>query len=445
MRRSLRQRLFFILAGSVVCAWLATALFSYFDTKKQIDEMLDASLVQAAELILVLMAELETGEVRAKTVFELPTNHAQMIAYRVWAADKHLLVASPNMPRITTDSWQKGFSNKVIENENWRFYGIENHHGVHVEVGQRYDFRSTFAKNVATHLFHPVWFAIPLLAILIWLSVSWGVAPLKVVTKNVIKRSADDLAPLNTRNVPSEIMPLIEALNGLFSKIGKLLEKERRFTADASHELRTPLAAIRTHTQVAQHARNEKERTDALDRIKEGTDRAVRLIEQLLVLARLDHQNIFGAQEKVNLSDVVIQAVLSENTHSLEKNIDLGFSKRTDEEALVVGNADLLMILVRNILNNAICYTPEGGTVDVSIEKSDECINLRILDTGPGIPEERRKRVFDRFYRIEGSGENGCGLGLSIVLRIAEMHGASVHLTDNPTGQGLCLIVAFPS
>lgn len=341
--------------------------------------------------------------------------------------------------------WQKGFSNKVIENENWRFYGIKNNNGIHVEVGQRDDFRSTFAKNVATHLFHPVWFAIPLLAILIWFSVSWGVAPLKVVTKNVIKRSADDLAPLNTRNVPSEIMPLIDALNGLFAKIGRLLEKERRFTADASHELRTPLAAIRTHTQVAQQARNEKERQYALDSIEEGIDRAVRLIEQLLVLARLDHQSIFSAQENVNLSGVVIQSVMSENAHSMEKNIDLGFSQGTDEDAIVTGNADLLMILVRNILNNAICYTPEGGKVDVSIEKSDKCINLRILDTGPGIPEGRRKRVFDRFYRIEGSGENGCGLGLSIVLRIAEMHGASVHLTDNPTEQGLCLVVAFPS
>lgn len=443
MNRSLRRRLLVILCGSVVTAWLATAFFSYLDTKRQIDEMLDTSLIQSADLLLVLLDRLPPGEFDETSPLELGTGREQMIAYRVWTGDGSPGIRSPGMPMFSPDSWQLGFGDRNSDNEQWRVYGARNESGLFVEVAQRHEFRTTFAESVATHIMHPVWFAVPLLAILIWFSVRWGLAPLQTVAENVERRSASNLEPLNPQEAPSEIRPLLDALNRLFARIGALLERERRFTADAAHELRTPLAAIKTHAQVARQARDAGERRQAIESVSQGTDRAIRLVEQLLVLARLDYQSMSVAQERVNLTEIVVKGVIDETPRATAKRVDLGISEGTDNEAIITGNADLLKILIRNLLDNAVRYTPEGGKVNASVRLRDGRVILQIADSGPGIPPERRERVFDRFYRIEGSAEQGCGLGLSIVSRIAEIYGASINLADGLDPGGLAVTVTF--
>ena len=443
MNRSLRRRLLVILCGSVVTAWLATALFSYLDTKRQIDEMLDTSLIQSADLLLVLLDRLPPGEFDETSPLELGTGKEQMIAYRVWTGDGSPGIRSPGMPMFSPDTWQLGFGDRNSDNEQWRVYGARNESGLFVEVAQRHEFRTTFAESVATHIMHPVWFAVPLLAILIWFSVRWGLAPLQTVAENVERRSASNLEPLNPQEAPSEIRPLLDALNRLFARIGALLERERRFTADAAHELRTPLAAIKTHAQVAQQARDAGERRQAIESVSQGTDRAIRLVEQLLVLARLDYQSMSAAQERVNLTEIVVKGVIDETPRATAKRVALGISEGTDNEAIITGNADLLKSLIRNLLDNAVRYTPEGGKVNASVRLRDGRVILRIADSGPGIPPERRERVFDRFYRIEGSAEQGCGLGLSIVSRIAEIYGASINLADGLDARGITVTVTF--
>ncbi|MCW9035415.1 MAG: ATP-binding protein [Rhodospirillales bacterium] len=297
---------------------------------------------------------------------------------------------------------------------------------------------------MATHILHPVWFAVPLLAVLIWLSVRWGLIPLQKAAENVEKRSANNLEPLNSHEAPLEIRPLLNALNSLFARIGVLLGRERQFTSDAAHELRTPLAAIKTHSQVARQARDPGERSQALDNVIQGTDRAIRLVEQLLVLARLDHQSLSATQEPVNLTEIVVKEVINQTPTATVKQVDLGVSEEADEKATITGNPDLLDILIRNLLDNAVRYTPEGGKVNASVRQRDNHVFLQIADSGLGIPAERRQRVFDRFYRIEGSAEQGCGLGLSIVSRIAEIYGASIKLTDGLGTSGLTVTVTFP-
>lgn len=444
MNNSLRRRLLVILCGSVVAAWLATAFFSYLDTKRQIDQMLDTSLTQSADLLLVLLDQLPPSELSGTSPIELGAGKQQMIAYRVWADDGSLEIMSPGMPTFSPDTRQQGFSDRVSKNEQWRAYGIRSEEGFFVEVAQRQEFRATFAENVATHILHPVWIAVPLLSILIWLSVRWGLIPLQTAAENVENRSANNLEPLNPQEAPLEIRPLLNALNKLFARIGALLDRERQFTADAAHELRIPLAAIKTHAQVARQARDAGERKQALESVVQGTDRAIRLVEQLLVLARLDHQSLSATQEPVNLTEVVVKGVIDETPKATAKQVDLGISEGADNKAIITGNFDLLNILIRNLLDNAVRYTPEGGKVNASVRQQGGRVFLQITDSGPGISPERRQRVFDRFYRIEGSAEQGCGLGLSIVSRIAEIYGASINLTDGLETSGLTVTVTFP-
>jgi two-component system sensor histidine kinase QseC len=444
MNHSLRRRLLVFLCGSVVIAWLATAFFTYLDTKRLIDEMLDASLIQSADLLHFLLDRLPSGEFDEISPLELGTAKGQMIAYRVWTRDGSPAIISPGMPILSPDIRLPGFGDRISDNEQWRVYGARTESGLFIEVAQRHQFRTAFAESVATHIMHPVWFAIPLLAILIWLSVRWGLAPLQTVAEIVERRSADNLEPLKPQEAPSEILPLLDSLNSLFARIDALLEKERRFTADAAHELRTPLAAIKTHAQVALQARNAGERGQAIKSVIEGTDRANRLVEQLLILARLDHQSISAIRERVKLVKLVVEGVIDETPKAATKRVDLGMSDRADDEAIITGNPDLLKILIRNLLDNAVRYTPEGGKVNASVRLHEGHIILQVADSGPGIPPERLKHVFDRFYRVEGSTQQGCGLGLSIVSRIAEIYGASINLTDGLDSRGLTVTVTFP-
>jgi len=222
------------------------------------------------------------------------------------------------------------------------------------------------------------------------------------------------------------------------------MEKERQFTDDAAHELRTPLAAIKTHADVALQASSEEERIRAVQSLVEGADRAIRLVHQLLILARLDHQTTLADQTSVNLNDCLIDTVIEEMPNASTKNIDLGISGKTDGTATVEGNGDLLRILIGNIVSNAIRYTAPEGTVTVAVHQEATATVLEVNDSGPGIPEESFSRVFDRFYRVEGSSEQGCGLGLSIASRVAEIHGAHIQLENAfPTG-GLRARVIFP-
>jgi two-component system sensor histidine kinase QseC len=442
MRQSLRRRLLIILSFSVVTAWLASAFFSYLDARNLIDEMLDTRLVQTADMILAFVERQPLEDLDGLSLSE---DGEAMIGYAVWVDANTIGIRSSNMPIFAKPTGPGGFSDKVADNESWRVYRSERRRGRVVEVAQRQTFRAAFAESVAAHIMHPVWFAVPLLGALIWLSVKWGLAPLQTVARNVEQRSADDLKALDPNEGPLEVRPLVAALNNLFGRIRALLDKERRFTADAAHELRTPLAAVKTHAQVAQRATQDGERDQAVGHVIQGADRAIRLVEQLLVQARLDHQGVLLARGRVDLAEVAVESIKDLMSAANYKRVDLGISGWQDGSAIVTGNGDLLQLLAHNLLDNAVRYTPEGGTVTADIGRQDGRVTLSVSDTGPGIPEPRRTRVFDRFYRIEGSGEQGSGLGLSIVARIAEMHGASIDMTDGPDQSGLTVTVAFPA
>jgi len=441
MKPSLRRRLLFLLSGTVLAAWLATAVFTYFDARKEIGEMLDAHLAQSAGLIA---AQLE-HEFEDDHEATLPRQyrHERKIAFQVWDKKGRLLLRSASAPEARLQSQSEGYGDATLDGKRWRIFSRwdESRHYV-VQVGERYELREELAESVAGHLMHPLYFALPALALLIWWAVGAGLAPLAGIAREVERREPDNLAHIEAGNAPREIFPLVAALNALFDRLRQSLEQERRFTADAAHELRTPLAAVKTQAQVALAATGEAERARALANVVGGADRAARLVEQLLVLARLDPQTALPPGQTVDLLALAQQGVAEIAPAAAAKGVEAGLA--TGEAAQVAGDPVLLGVLLRNLLDNAVRYTPAGGEVDVSLRRTGGGVSLAVVDTGPGIPEAERSRVFDRFHRVLGTGEEGSGLGLSIVRRIADLHRARVALAAGPGGRGLRVEVLFP-
>jgi two-component system sensor histidine kinase QseC len=442
MKPSLRRRLLFLLSGTVLAAWLATAVFTYFDARKEIGEMLDAHLAQSAGLIAAQL-EHELDDDRESTV-PRQYKHERKIAFQVWDRKGRLLLRSSSAPETRLQSRSEGYGDAEIDGKRWRIFSRwdESRHYL-VQVGERYELRNELAESVASHLLHPLYFALPALALLIWLAVGAGLAPLAGIAREVAQRAPDNLAHLDAGNAPREISPLIAALNALFDRLRTSLEQERRFTADAAHELRTPLAAVKTQAQVALGATGEAERGRALANVVSGTDRAARLVEQLLVLARLDPQTALPPGQRVDLQALAQQGVAELAPAAAGKGVEAGLAP--GETAPVAGDAVLLAVLLRNLLDNAVRYTPPGGEVEVSVKPAAGGVSLAVVDSGPGIPEAERGKVFDRFHRVLGTGEEGSGLGLSIVRRIADLHRATVVLGEGPGGRGLRVEVTFPA
>lgn len=270
-----------------------------------------------------------------------------------------------------------------------------------------------------------------------------GLLPLGVVARQVQRRAPDNLAPLGERGVPREVSPLVQALNALFGRLRASFEQERRFTADAAHELRTPLAAVKTQAQVALAASSEDERRRALSKVVVGVDRATHLVEQLLLLARLDPQADLPGPVPVALHDLAASCIGEQAQVAADKDVTLALE--SGDEAVVLGNPTLLSVLLRNLIDNAIRYAPAASEVEVSIKRNHAGATLRVTDNGLGIPEDERDRVFDRFYRVVGAVERGSGLGLSIVKRIADLHHATIHLSQGSGGRGLAVEVSFPA
>lgn len=321
---SLQRRLILILSVSVVSGWMATAFFTYWDTRNEINIMLDDNLRQSARLIDALLTHMPAADWE-----ELLTGQDEMQnnAFQVRRlGDGKILTSSHASVFANAAERGVGFHSVIRNGETWRIYGLKQNDAILIEVAQRHELRRQMAENVARHIIHPIWFAIPLLAILIWLSVRWGLAPLQTIVHDVKIRAPDNLRPITYSEIPREILPLTQALNNLFARISRLLDKERRFTDDAAHELRTPLSVIKTHAQLIRNARNYTERQQAITDLEDGADRAIRLVNQLLVLARLDSQYQVVGQDDVCLNEIVQQTVMNETPRALGKKIDLGVS-----------------------------------------------------------------------------------------------------------------------
>lgn len=439
-RASLKQRVLALALAAITLVWLGATAFTYHDAREEFDEVLDAHLAQAAAL-LVVQASHDLDELETEHA-PLLHKYARRVAFQVWDKGQQLRLHSANAPQQPLASRERGFSDTIIDGKSWRVFSTWDESGEYlIHVAERTEVRDELARGIAANLLRPLWFSLPLLALLLWIAVLRGLRPLDRLAREVEQREPDNLAALDASSAPREVVPLIERLNRLFVRIDASMQKERRFTADAAHELRTPVAAIKAQAQVARAATGEAERIHALDNAILGCDRAAHLIEQLLTLARVDTLDR-GALEPCRLMDIAAEAIAALAPAALEKGVQL---ELLAGDETVRGNPELLRVLLRNLLDNSMRHTPPGTSVQVGISRESGAVCLSVSDNGPGIPEPERDKVLERFYRPLGTQASGSGLGLSIVKRIAEMHNATLQMQPASEGRGLRVTVSFKS
>jgi two-component system sensor histidine kinase QseC len=432
-----------LLAGTLTfvgAVWLVLSVVAWREAESEAEELFDAHLAQTAALLVVLSSE-ESGDLPE----ELPSHrYARKVAFQIWSDKGKLLARSITAPREPLTDESKGFSDRRIDGRHWRIYSKRDEkHRHRILVAETYEARNAVGRELAKHLLTPLVFALPMLAFGLVLLMRHRFKPLQRLASSIGQRSPDRLDPIALSGVPSEIQPIIEQINRLLQRVSDSIDQERRFTADAAHEIRTPLAVIRTYAQVAAAAVEPEERERALTSVVQASDRATHLLGQLLTMARLDNDAITRNFVICDLRKIAVDVIAEITPHALEKQVEV----MLDEGAStwVSGEPALLAVLLRNLIDNAIRYSPAGTFVAVTIKPVDGQIRLAVSDQGPGIPAHERERVLSRFTRLAGNAAPGSGLGLSIALRIAQIHGTTLLLQDGPGEYGLSVCVTFPA
>ena len=311
-----------------------------------------------------------------------------------------------------------------------------------VEVGETTEKRSQLANKIVASVILPQFIIIPLAVMLVWFGLSRGLRPLTRLRQTIEAREPDDLSPIATRRVPEELEPLVEAFNEMLERMKRSVAAQQRFVADAAHQMRTPLTGLKTQAQFAMRETDPETLRHALRQIATGVDRAGRLINQMLTLARTEGGE--AAQQKhepIDLAQLIRDVVADWVMVAIENDIDLGFE--SEGSALVLGNPFLLRELAKNLLDNALRYTPPGGHVTWRVLANQATVLLEVEDDGVGISEEQAEMVFERFYRVDDASTEGSGLGLAIVQEIAVQHDSRASLRPNPRGRGAVAHVAF--
>ena len=321
-----------------------------------------------------------------------------------------------------------------------------------VQVAETLEKRKTLAREIVKGTMVPQFVTLPLAVLLVWLALVRGIEPLALLEKRIRARKPDDMSPLDETGVPEEVVPLVASVNDLLSRLTVSLTTQKRFLANAAHQLKTPLAGLRMQADLAQRETDADELKKSLKHIGRASIRATHTVNQLLVLARAETTGRALARQRVDLAQIVSDVMADSVPHALEKRIDLGYDGPAagEQATWLDGNPTLLGELVRNLLDNAINYTPENGqvTLRLMVDRFSGVVVLIVEDSGPGIPESERELVFQPFYRTLGTNVEGSGLGLAIVLEIAQQHGASITIEDasvagQPQSPGTRVTVRF--
>lgn len=438
---SLRARLLAMLLAATSLIWLAAAAWSYLGARHEAEELLDAQLAQSARLLLaqthhelVDREEDYHGEFEALEGLELHP-YEQKLLFRILDKQGRILLVSA-LPPPAMNGHATGYADIHDKGQGWRVLAFSDE-VLRVEVAQSLSIRDELAGFVALRLALPLLLALPVLGVLIYLVVGQALRPLNELAGGVSRRGSSNLSPVETEGLPKEVMPLAQALNKLLQRLGLALEGERRFTADAAHELRTPLAAVQIQAQVALASREEQGRSHALEQVLAGTRRATRLVEQLLRLARLDPMDVLAQQQDIPAESLLLQTL--EDAGPEQRRVDL----EIHDDPTLRGDPDLLRVALRNLLDNALRYTPGERRVSLIADLCNGAPRIRVADCGPGVPEAELPRLIERFYRGRETTQDGSGLGLAIVARIAALHGATLHLENRPEG-GLLASLGFP-
>jgi two-component system sensor histidine kinase TctE len=304
-----------------------------------------------------------------------------------------------------------------------------------VQVAETLEKRAQLANEIIKGVILPQFIILPVILALVWFALSRGLSPLAALQERIRARRPDDLSPIDSRQVPEEISPLVGSLNDMLARLSQTIDMQKRFIADAAHQMKTPLAGMRMQSELALRQEDAGEIHRSLEQLAKSSESATRLVNQLLALARAENQPHAGlAFERIDLAAVARGTVQEWVPASFAHKIDLGF-EAPGEPLEIAGNALMLREMLSNLIDNALRYTPPGGSVTVRVRPDGGDALLEVEDTGPGIAPAERAHVFERFYRILGSQAPGSGLGLAIVREIAQQHGADIAIFNNPRSQ----------
>jgi two-component system sensor histidine kinase QseC len=444
--KSLKRRLILILLALGPVVWLSAMLGAYYVARQESNELFDTQQALFARQLLTAVGDDEDfAAAKGGNRKLLPHDFSQLVlgvdlephalGFAVRANNGRLLLADGEGELFPRAGQQQGFVNvKLKSGRHWRIFFLNAPDGSYnVAVGQSIAFRNRFALGLAATQLLPWLAALPVWLLMMVVAVGKGLAPLNMLADSVRRRRADDRTPITTR-VPSEILPLTQALNALFKRVADTLEHERRFTADAAHELRTPLAALKIQAEVLALVEDDGARQHALKQLMNGIDRAHRLIEQMLALSRLDPLTGPAQREPIAWHALAEQARDDVLPLAMQRAAQIEIIGA--EGPALNGDPMLLALLLRNLLDNALRYSPPEASIQLQLSPQA----VAVCDNGPGIPEEELARVRERFYRPPGQEMAGSGLGLSIVERVAALHGLRLELANRPEG-GLSAIL----
>jgi len=445
MIRSIRRFLLISLLTTITIASSVTAIGNYLLDKRIIQPYLDGELVKNLNFINKISKFTNINALISHEEIDayLKTTTIPNFIYQLWSAQGKLLLHSSNSKDISLQKIPAGFSDIELKDKDWRVYAeIDPITHNKIVVAELYEIRNLLADNITRNNAYILLLTYPFFGLLIWIIVGAALRSVTRVTNEISNRASTYLEPVDANLIPIEIKPLVTELNQLFIRLKLAFNRNKRFAGDAAHELRTPLAALKTQAQVALKMNNETDRQNALLKVIQGVDRSTHVVAQLLTLSRLSQEETLNDIHPIELHKLATEIIAYLVPIALEKNIDIELAP-PPQDTFIMGNDTSIGILIRNVVDNAIRYTPPNGAVNISILNDNEHIIFRVTDTGPGIPLELRERVFERFFRILGTTAAGSGLGLAIVSQIAELHHAEISLNTPPNGIGLQFSIAF--
>lgn len=427
---SIRRRLLVWQTSALLVTGLLVSVITYLLAWDAFNRIRDYGLEQIAYSVVRHGVEYDNDA-------EVRNDRGQFVS-QIWAADGSLLYSSlddigppPQRPGLNVIEWG---------GSEWRVFSLKEG-GLTIQVATTSASRARRFAAIAPWLLVPLAVLIVVLGLLIRAAVVRALAPLQQVRDEIGQRDASSLHALDNRGMPDELAPLVATLNELLARLDGALVAQRRFLADAAHELRTPLAAVKLQAQIARRAQGEGEREAALAQLENGVDRAAHLVAQLLRMARLEPSARQAVFAPVALDALARQVVTDFSAQAEARDLDLGLAASVP--LTLSGQADSLRMMLGNLVDNAIRYTPPGGRIDVALRAEGASALVSVADSGPGIPAPERERVFDRFHRLAGADIPGSGLGLSIAAQVVALHQGAIELRDTPGG-GLTVCVSLP-
>lgn len=466
MKSSIRRLLLVNLLVCVAIIIILTAIGVYYLGTGDVEKLMDRELVHSSLIFRALLTPAKTEKqykdiqanldqvlAQESNVLRLKADYKKFrnsslqdfpLQYQLWDKNGRLIIHSTDAPPEPLSNGKPGFSNTFLNNKSWRVFTSYNPKTGHTFiVGARNALQNWLKQSVAKDDIYIMLLTFPILGILIWLVLAHGLSSLKRVANELATRAPNYLEAVDIEQVPEEIASLVDELNRLLLRLKQTLDREQRFASDAAHELRTPLAALRTQAQVALKATDNPDVEQALNKVMSGVERSTHVVQQLLTLSRLVPGSTLDNQSSVNVIAIAKEIIGELIPIALEKDIEISLNTEKDSVELVA-NGITIGILLRNLIDNAIRYTPDTGKVDIDIIEDDKQVTLQVTDNGPGIPPKLRARVFERFFRVLGTKAPGSGLGLAIVQQIAGLHNGQVKLDSPLEGTGLQISVVIP-